>query len=599
MKDFFFGNDRKHIKITATDLPQALKIFKITVLFPEQYVEEKYIKSQDYSSALGRNIITLKKGTDPVIIISEGKYWNHVKPVGEILLSEALDPDLQQYTPDRIMIAYEGIVESDTKPAASTTLPIVGDTALIPKMDKTEMRAKHDEILQKKAELEKMVDSLRASMDALHAELKRKADYIYAFETFLGVNEHVYQLAEGVSAPEDEPLAVYQQVLYMDEEIGVWADEGIDFTKIDLFDAWIKKNYIRYLYKPKSVCAFQIRRHSKDYKDPIVNLLLNEENRKTYFLIRNGQNLYRIWGGVHVDTRMFPARNEYEQILAQDSHYKDDELKRKHKNYMIGLLYLQGLIERTPILGNSLSRVNLLKGKFTEKEVLMIRDDEPGFYLTDGRPTWNTFLKANQGKVKPGMRVILTETRWYSEDDRKSRWRSNWRTAPFRAWNNPSNEEIFVVDSVSTEADKWAGPLFTIYYESKDDVGKGYESKFRERRVPFRFYRSECINFDAITLEDCEYYLQNRLERPNYLRVLPILVWVRRAKRKEAALEAEFVKLVLGVLGWGEERAPKVQDAISWWKLKNRIKRGLLADDAKALRMIVRRLQGQGGERAC
>jgi hypothetical protein len=37
-----------------------------------------------------------------------------------------------------------------------------------------------------------------------------------------------------------------------------------------------------------------------------------------------------------------------------------------------------------------------------------------------------------------------------------------------------------------------------------------------------------------------------------------------------------------------------VCEAISWWKLKNKWKRGIMSDDSKALRMIIKRLEKNG-----
>jgi hypothetical protein len=58
---------------------------------------------------------------------------------------------------------------------------------------------------------------------------------------------------------------------------------------------------------------------------------------------------------------------------------------------------------------------------------------------------------------------------------------------------------------------------------------------------------------------------------------------------EERKLEEEFVKLVAGRLGVGDERSPLIREQIRHWKLKNKWKRGLMADDAKALRMIERK----------
>ncbi len=72
----------------------------------------------------------------------------------------------------------------------------------------------------------------------------------------------------------------------------------------------------------------------------------------------------------------------------------------------------------------------------------------------------------------------------------------------------------------------------------------------RKYKVPYIFYDDEVINFDGITLEDCDYYyyLNNRIGRKNYLEVLPTLHYTRSCKIKEMKLEEEFIKYILSTM---------------------------------------------------
>jgi hypothetical protein len=76
--------------------------------------------------------------------------------------------------------------------------------------------------------------------------------------------------------------------------------------------------------------------------------------------------------------------------------------------------------------------------------------------------------------------------------------------------------------------------------------------------------------------------------------MIPLLQEVRKWKLEETEREKEFVKLVMGRNKTTEE---KVWEAIQWWKLKNKWKRGVDSDDAKALRMIERRIRREGNNR--
>lgn len=431
-------------------------------------------------------------------------------------------------------------------------------------------------------------------MSALKKELARKAELIYAFETFLGVHEKVYQLLAGVQAVKDEPLAIYQQVLYMDEEIGAWEDGGIDFKDLDKFDAWIIENYERYLYREKAVCVFQIRRHKKDYNaDAFTDMLLNAENFKTYFLIRNGENLYRIWGEIYIKQRLFPTKEEYGDIIKNgfSKESSKQELERKHKAYLLGLLYIQGLLERTPILGENLKGINLLTGDFSEDQIVLIRDDEKNQWITDGRPSWRDFLRQNRSTIGVGTRVVFCKYDWkrHGEYNDTDRMYPNVHS-PF-----PEREKLYQIEEILKKGG-YSGYNFLMRYNPEDEIWVrddwgNQAPRIRKNRIPFRFYKDEVINFDAITFEQCDYYIKNRNERKNYLNMLPVLTWIRNLKKKEEALENEFIKLIHGIPDMAETNISEIKDAIQWWKLKNTWKRGLMKDDAKALRMITRALR--------
>ena len=49
--------------------------------------------------------------------------------------------------------------------------------------------------------------------------------------TYLGIEEELFQLQAGQTADENEPLTLRQKVLFMDEEVGILDDQGLDWTK--------------------------------------------------------------------------------------------------------------------------------------------------------------------------------------------------------------------------------------------------------------------------------------------------------------------------------------------------------------------------------
>ena len=569
----------------------AIHIFKATELYPESHVDKSFIKSYDYDNDMNRYNYTFK--ANPMIFVREtdkdGYVRKNSKIITRIPLQECIHVDFKDFLPQRNLL--EAPTSHDQEKPTEETLPVIGTQTELRQYDKTQLREKHDELTRKQNEVRAIMDDLNKAVRLIETELSEKRKMLYILETFMGINEEVHHIKEGTKADEILPITLFQQTLYMDEEVGIWKDGGLDFQNIDEFDAWICQNYDKFVREPKSICSFQVRRKMKEYdSNPFINALLNEGNFRTYFLIRNGENLYRIWSDVSIGPRLFPATEEYKNIYKEWESWSEERVKEKlkdaHESYIYGLIAIQGIIERTDILGYRFKgKVNLLKpGGYTTDDVHLVRDAEREHWISQREP-WNEFIKKNRSTIKQGTRVVLTDHNWHVHTEDK------WRVSPFRVSHGPSNYEVYEVAEEGPEK-SYHSWKFKIYYHPGDriwDYWKG--ARDRKRRVPFLLYSDELINFDEITAEDCDYYEKNRIEREHYLSVLPILHWIKTLKEKEQKLEAEFTRYIADHMGWAEKKYSIIQDAIKHWKLKNKWKRGLMKDDAKAVRMILKKLK--------
>jgi len=91
-----------------------------------------------------------------------------------------------------------------------------------------------------------------------------------------------------------------------------------------------------------------------------------------------------------------------------------------------------------------------------------------------------------------------------------------------------------------------------------------------------------------MSLDDVEYYINNRYERKDYLEILPILYTIKKERLEEIKQEKDFVKAMADRNNVPEE---KVWEAVNWWKNKVIWKRPIREDDAKAWRMIKGRIK--------
>jgi len=142
-------------------------------------------------------------------------------------------------------------------------------------------------------------------------------------------------------------------------------------------------------------------------------------------------------------------------------------------------------------------------------------------------------------------------------------------------------------------------PFMCIRYNPKDEISKvGWtwvEPFERKNRISWKIKTDDefILNYDAIKKEDIEFYLTSRVDRRNYISMMPVLWEVLKVMQKEEKEEKDFKKLVKGQVYKATKRMPsdaEVNEAVENWKTGLKWKRAVAHDDEKALRMIVKEL---------
>jgi hypothetical protein len=401
----------------------------------------------------------------------------------------------------------------------------------------------------------------------------------------------VLQLKAGTSADENEPIYIYQMKLYMDEEVGLTEVDGGDFYKgmdyrsIEQFDKWISRHYEKFLYRPKSIMVWQVRRHDKEYDDrAFVNKLLNNENHRSYFLIRNGSNLYRIDSDVYVGPTSFSKIGELEKVIEKDKEYGGDgsEVKEFIKQRMYILFALQGLLDRSNIFGTSLrGKLDLIDpSKFNSDKIKLIRDAEKDMYIGDGRPSWEEWKESNRSTIRQGSKCWFNLPNYYNRSNFNHERIINGNAVHSLKWINPPSSGIYIIEDIE-------GIYYKIKYIPSGDEEvysekEGYHP--RKKRLTFLALQSELLNLDEITFEEINYYIHNRLYREDYLGILPNLKMIYQSKKEESIKEQPFIDLLADKFDYSDKEG--IRKMLNYWKTKNKWKRFLSTDEGKAFRMI-------------
>lgn len=461
-------------------------------------------------------------------------------------------------------------------------------------------------IEHKKREMEHMISGLANQI----ARLQKIVD---AFDLYLGIHEDLIVLRSG--QPCEDPITLRQMILYMDEEYGdprpnkKTGQPGLDFQSIEDFDQWLlKSNHLdQVLPERKGIVALKVSRQNRFYDEsPFFNAQANAENKMTYLLIRNGENVYRVFTSIVFGNRLYPTQAEMEKVIEalqdEDTHSWDREkIQDKEYIYRRNALIIQGLLDRTQIFQPLAHECSLFKPDSYPGCFNFVRDDE--MTLDDGHLPWKEWKNQINAKIGLGSRIVfvhpgsLGDGRYYSGKDFSDRFVIY---SPNDHYPHLPDAGVYQIERVVNEKLHYhsSKPEDLLYfkYNPGDEVLFGsnweYDPHPRKNRVTFRVLRDDdfIFNYDQMELADIEYYLSNRRDREDFLRYFTLLWELRDQLQAERAKEVDFVKLVAHRL---EVDEAQVWEAVDWWKFKNMWKRAITKDDALALRMIEKRLSRQ------
>ena len=265
-------------------------------------------------------------------------------------------------------------------------------------------------------------EALRRTLEAKLAVFKKQIKKIYkviqTIELYLGISEDLVQIQEGMPASADTPISFRQAILFMDEEVAVWEDGGLDYSNIDIFEKWLTtdKNYEKCIPEQKGMVVFKPRRLQKYYSENRVeDAIRNSWNKTTYFLIRNGENIYRISSSnIAISKRLFPKREELASMLKsvdeETWEHRKEEAKEKFDDtfdqYRCMAFLMQGLIDRTEIFTPLPFKINIFNLEEAGDAVQFIYDDE--LALPSGRLPFIEWQRDINNKIKAGSRILLT-----------------------------------------------------------------------------------------------------------------------------------------------------------------------------------------------
>ena len=404
-------------------------------------------------------------------------------------------------------------------------------------------------------------------------------DRIFTIELYCGLQETVHQIAEGEPAPITEKIAIRQALLFMDEEtLFDYKDGGMDFNSINKFDEWVVKpeNLNRILPEQKSVVAFQVRRHRKDYGTPSnflqawTMMSWDDANKQTYLLLRNGQNVYRIVSEIDFSPRLIPFRNEIGAEQFKEINTRFDWEKKSHKEtvkmitpdhvefdehvkkvdrllkqYNRIVILIQGLLDRSKVF-HPHPPINLVQVGQIDEWIRLIRDEEDG--LPCNKINFDEYKVQLNKTLRVGKSVYIrypvtyekyrnSRTYAYTDPDTHKEV-----VLPRRSWNAKAMPQICKIDAMKRDKSavyvSWPqGELSCgkrVWVPSTSKPGWGhYEHIYETDRmfhewVPTKFV----LNLTDYTQGDYKMFLCDRALKGKYLEWAPFLLTAEDFSRK-------------------------------------------------------------------
>jgi len=327
--------------------------------------------------------------------------------------------------------------------------------------------------------------TLEAQIGGTRDAIELIENKIFSVSLYAGLREDIEHIVEGAPAPENERLRLMQRRLYMDEECLLdYEVGGMEYREISEFDRWLSKsdNFKRILPFPKSMVAFRVRRFDKyrdwtgDLSTALINIRLAEEDKATFFYIRNGENLYRLDSALDFGEMIFPdqdrlnltepmmiegrgrrliTRREYERMKAEyeeeeeakreedggrspwfvhrfsveeyqpfdsGSLYYDDmvlNIGRQVDHYNRIVLIVQGLFDRTNILDPH-PRVKTWDDESFRSSIELIYDASNVLYGTSDPPSFREYQRKCNASLKAGSMTVGQELWWRRQCEEKT-----------------------------------------------------------------------------------------------------------------------------------------------------------------------------------
>lgn len=467
-----------------------------------------------------------------------------------------------------------------------------------------------------------------AETSEMRAHIDKLMKGIGSLDLYTLKDVDIIDIAKGQSAPSNVKLTITQSVLYMDEELAVYAPvhSGFDCRSRDLFFEHLSKNsdLINQIFPTeRCVVGMATTRHRHDYSSyhPMHAQKLEEGNALVFFMVRDGDNIYGVISSNVMHQfckRLFPSLDEMqapfrgtrgEDITYESIQYTKslNQFELMSLTYKRILILLCGLDHGRQLFGQFYEEnasLEFVTQVFQQNHMNFIYDDDGTNMLKPSNKQaieeWKIDINSQIGA---GSRVLLYWRDCFShesipsayERDSIHRHRNETRYQLYSPTNEVDNEGYIEAVVEVSQGERYVSiPLIGKNNRFKKREFNGRLNIDKALRETHGGYSLLCL--DRIVPEDLRYYLHNRAARTlNVAGIEAIkaaLAIVNKDYAEEAVVRAKLYQALQdGGVAHATDALKIINDAIAKFRCAHRgAKLEIVLSDDKKYHQLLNQL---------
>lgn len=372
-------------------------------------------------------------------------------------------------------------------------------------------------------------------------------------DVFGGKKVEIVALREGEPAPPEEPVALYQNRLFLDEELAIFLHKsGFDHRDVEALPRIVARHpelVDRMIPARRGVALVRIRRGDKRYVGHDASLVeilgqieMQRADKDQFLLVRDGERLSLVFVEVALQdaVRLFPTVDEMdrpfrgsdgvETIGFDDTRYVKalGEFERQALVYKRLLVLLWGLQfnDAAPMghVGKPGETADWYSAEWQSRNLLFVYDDATRS-LPDARPDIHSWIAANVATIDAGSRVVV---RW----DRAITPETAPSCASYHGDNDRTVHSHLPKDPISIATVRRQAGELVVEVPVARRLHKGRESftaTVALSRLGDIRYEPAFLVLDSLDPDDFEHYMESRISRVHYLDYLALFAAARKA----------------------------------------------------------------------